>query len=79
MNTPGESKLTNKHLSNALNNLKKNNGIATTFLIFSRNEWTLFGKVSNLYKFTKKELDQAENREDGFVGERGGVKCYFRN
>jgi len=44
------------------------------YLIFNRKQWENY--TPDNFKFTKEELDAAENSKDGFIGIRGSVRCY---
>ena len=47
-----------------------------SMLVFPRKVWEEdYWEVMG--KFTKKELDKAEKRKNGFIGFRSGIKCYI--
>jgi hypothetical protein len=45
-------------------------------IISNRKEFEICIK-SGIFDFTMEELDNAENSEDGFIGERNGTKFYL--
>ena len=42
-------------------------------VVFSKTQW----KKQSTFKFSDKELNKAESRQDGFIGYRAGIKCFI--
>ena len=47
-------------------------------LMLSRSLWELIGLENKYYLFSKTELDEAQKRDDGFIGNRNGIGCYIQ-
>jgi hypothetical protein len=48
-------------------------------LIYFRSFWEFISNKDWGYSFTKEELDKAEELENKYIGNRGGVGCYLQS
>ncbi len=48
------------------------------YLVYSKALWKQIARAEDeLFKFSDKEIEVAEKRDDGFLGFRNGIKCYL--
>lgn len=48
------------------------------YLVFTRDMWIVFRENDTGFNFSDEELDKAEKKEDGLIGNAKGVNCYLQ-